>query len=64
MAITPMGPIALPGLSEDEEARSTFDRLRSETDRVGVSLRTIYTTTSDRAATIAKVAGTPPRPTW
>jgi nucleotide-binding universal stress UspA family protein len=56
MAVTPMGPTPLPGLSEDDEARATFDRLSSETDRVGVPLRTIYATTSDLPATIGEFA--------
>jgi nucleotide-binding universal stress UspA family protein len=56
LAVTPMGPNPLPGLSEDDEARETFDRIGSETDRVGVPLRTIYATTGDLPATICEVA--------
>lgn len=58
MAVTPMGPIPLPGLSEDDEARATFARVGSEADRVGVPLRTIYAATGDRPAAIGEFAGT------
>jgi nucleotide-binding universal stress UspA family protein len=56
MAVMPMGPNPLPGLSEDGEARSTFDRIRSEAGRIGVCLRTIYATTGDLPATIGEFA--------
>ncbi len=56
MAVTPMGPNPLPGLAEDDEANAIFDRIGEETDRLGVPLRTIYTATADRAATVGEVA--------
>jgi hypothetical protein len=56
MAVTPMGPNPLPGFEEDDEARGVFDRLGSEAERVGVSMRTIYATTGDLAATIGEFA--------
>jgi hypothetical protein len=58
IAIIPMGPIPLPGLSEDEEARATIDRVGSEADRVGVPMRAIYAPTGDRPLTIGEAAGT------
>jgi nucleotide-binding universal stress UspA family protein len=56
LAVTPMGPISLPGLDEDDEARAILDRLGAETARLGVPLRTIYATTGDRPATIGEFA--------
>jgi nucleotide-binding universal stress UspA family protein len=56
LAVTPMGPTPWPGLSEDDEAKATFDRLGSEAERVGVPLRTIYATTGNLPATIGEVA--------
>ena len=56
MAVMPMGPNPMPGLSEDEEARATFDRVGAEADRLGIPLRTLYATTADRPATIGEVA--------
>lgn len=56
LAVMPMGPTALPGLSEDAEARATFDRVAALADRAGIPLRTIYATTADLAATIGEFA--------
>lgn len=56
MAVTPMGPNPLPGLPEDDEARSLFDRVEREAARFGVPIRTIYEATSDRPTTIGGVA--------
>jgi nucleotide-binding universal stress UspA family protein len=56
MAVMPMGPNPLPGLSEDDQAKATFDRIGSESDRVGVPLRTIYATTADLPAAIGEFA--------
>ena len=38
IAVIPMGPNPFPGLSEDDEAKATFDRVGSEADRVGVPI--------------------------
>jgi nucleotide-binding universal stress UspA family protein len=56
LAVMPMGPIPLPGLAEDEEARATFDRVGQEADRLGVPWRTFYEATADRPSTIGEVA--------
>jgi nucleotide-binding universal stress UspA family protein len=58
MAVMPMGPNPLPGLSEDEEARATFERLVEETRRVSVPLQTLYATTGDLPSTIGEYART------
>jgi hypothetical protein len=56
LAVTPMGPNPLPGLAEDDEARSLFERVEREAGRVAVPMRAIYETTIDRPATIGVVA--------
>ncbi len=56
MAVIPMGPNRLPGLSEDDEAKALFERVEREADRAGVPMRGLYETTDDRAATIGEVA--------
>jgi nucleotide-binding universal stress UspA family protein len=56
LAVTPMGPNPMPGLAEDGEARATFDRLGSESGRLGVPLQTLYATTGDIPATIGEFA--------
>ncbi len=56
MAVMPMGPNPLPGLSEDDEARATFERVGRAADQIGVPMRTIYEATGDRPATIGEVA--------
>ena len=56
MAVTPMGPTALPGLAEDDEARALFDRIGEEARRAGVPLKTLYATTADLPATIGDFA--------
>ena len=56
LAVMPMGPTALPGLAEDDEARETFDRVGLDAGRAGVPLRTLYATTADVPATIGEFA--------
>ena len=56
IGVMPMGPNPMPGLAEDEQANATFNRLVDESGRMGISLRTIYITTSDIPATIGEIA--------
>lgn len=56
LAVIPMGPVSLPGLSEDESAMGTLDRIAADAESVGVPVQTIYATTGDRPATIAEFA--------
>src|SRR4051794_30681746 len=42
LAVTPMGPTAIPTLAEDEQAQDLFDRLRVQAHEAGVPLRLLY----------------------
>ena len=47
LAVTPMGPVDIPTLAEDDHARALFDRLRERAKDEGVPLRLLYGVASD-----------------
>ncbi len=58
IAFTPMGPTAIPRLSEDEEARDLFDRIRERAAHEGVPVRLLYGVATDIADAILDMAVT------
>ncbi len=56
IAVTPMGPVALPSAVEDATAQALFSRVQDEAREAGVLLRTFYELTHDRPASILEVA--------
>jgi amino acid transporter/nucleotide-binding universal stress UspA family protein len=42
LAVTPMGPSAIPTLAEDTEAQELFERVRAQAKEAGVPLRLLY----------------------
>jgi nucleotide-binding universal stress UspA family protein len=58
LAVTPMGPVAIPKLDEDEQALSLFDQLRSRAKDAGVPLRLLYGVARDIPDAILDMAVT------
>ena len=58
LAVTPMGPTALPSLSEDAAALDLFERLRTQTHDAGVPLRLLYGVARDIPEAILDMAVT------
>jgi nucleotide-binding universal stress UspA family protein len=47
LAVTPMGPLVVPTLAEDEQARALFDSVRERAKAEGIPLRLLYGVASD-----------------
>jgi amino acid transporter/nucleotide-binding universal stress UspA family protein len=58
LAVTPMGPSALPKLDEDEAALALFDHLRTRAKEAGVPLRLLYGVARDIPDAILDMAVT------
>jgi nucleotide-binding universal stress UspA family protein len=58
LAVTPMGPAALPKLDEDPQALELFARLREQGTQTGVPLRLLYAVARDVPDTILDMAVT------
>ncbi len=58
LAVTPMGPTAIPTLAEDAEAQALFDRVRAQAKEAGVPLRLLYGVASDIPDAILDMAVT------
>jgi nucleotide-binding universal stress UspA family protein len=58
LAVTPMGPSAIPKLDEDEQALALFDHLRERAKEAGVPLRLLYGVARDISDAILDMAVT------
>ena len=58
LAVTPMGPTALPKLDEDEHALELFERVREQAKEAGVPLRLLYGVARDIPDAILDMAVT------
>ncbi|HEV3165118.1 MAG TPA: universal stress protein [Isosphaeraceae bacterium] len=58
LAVTPMGPAAVPTLAEDTHAQELFDRVRAQAQEVGVPLRLLYGVARDIPDAILDMAVT------
>jgi len=58
LAVTPMGPITVPRLDEDEQALELFDRVRLQAKEAGVPLRLLYGVARDIPDAILDMAVT------
>jgi amino acid transporter/nucleotide-binding universal stress UspA family protein len=58
LAVTPMGPAAVPKLDEDEQALALFDELRTRAREAGVPLRLLYGVARDIPDAILDMAVT------
>ncbi len=58
LAVTPMGPTAIPRLDEDSQALELFDRMRTQAKESGVPLRLLYGVARDIPDAILDMAVT------
>jgi nucleotide-binding universal stress UspA family protein len=58
IAVTPMGPVEIPRLEEDEEAQALFERVKQQAEEAGVPLRLLYGSARDVPDTILDMAVT------
>ena len=58
LAVTPMGPTAVPTLAEDEAAQELFERVRQQAQDAGVPLRLLYGVARDIPDAILDMAVT------
>lgn len=58
LAVTPMGPMPIQTLAEDEQALSLFDRIRTQAHDAGVPLRLLYGVARDIPDAILDMAMT------
>lgn len=58
IAVTPMGPVEVPGFEEDEAAQALFERVKHQAREAGVPLRLLYGAARDIPDTILDMAVT------
>jgi nucleotide-binding universal stress UspA family protein len=58
LAVVPMGPLSLPGLTEDAQAGALLEVIEAEARDAGVPFRSLYAVTRDMPGTILEVART------
>ena len=58
LAVTPMGPLAVPRLVEDQDAQALFERVRDQARTAGVPVRLLYAVASDIPDAILDMAVT------